>query len=145
MNPETNNKTNSSPLKTFSIVYTEHNINMGLCNFCLALPEELFDRSGDKVCKVSHQVSYHSLEASATYGCELCKLLLDAIRRGFWINVSSLKKESPKEAFSLRSDAAGQYFEIGNRNVGMIDGRRVPDGWGAFESICQSGIAHESL
>lgn len=57
-------------------------------------------------------------------------LLLDAIYRYFLGDVSSITKEQQKEAFSLRSDTAGQYLEIGRWVVGIMDGRIVPDGFG---------------
>jgi hypothetical protein len=106
---------------------------MGLCNYCQNLPVELFDSSGAKACKVTHHSSYHCLEASAVDGRKLREVPLDAIRRELWGDVSSLTKESQKEAFTLRSDTAGQYLEIGSWVVGIIDGRKVPDGWGTFQ------------
>ena len=81
----------------------------GTLQLLFGLPIELFDRSGGSVCKVSHQPSYQSLVASATEGCKLCELLVDAIHSHFSGDVSPLTKEPQAEAFLLRSDIAGQY------------------------------------
>jgi hypothetical protein len=108
---------------------------MGLCNYCLALPIGLFDRSGGSVCKVSHQPSYQSLVESATEGYKLCELLVDAIHRYFLGDVSPLTKEPQTEAFSLRSDIAGQY----------IDGRKVPGNFGESEFQQESSFLTKSL
>jgi hypothetical protein len=69
---------------------------MGLCNYCQNLPVELFHRSGAKACKVTHH-SYHCLEASAADGRKLCEVLLDAIRRELWGDVSPLTRELKKK------------------------------------------------
>ncbi len=44
----------------------------------------------------------------ATGGFKFCEQLLDAVRRNFLGNVSSLTRKPHAEAFSLRSDFAGQ-------------------------------------
>ena len=98
------------------------------------------------------QPSYQSLVASATEGCKLCELLVDAIHSHFLGDVSPLTKEPQTEAFSLRSDIAGQYIDIGSWVVGIVDGRKVPDNFGESEfqqessfltkSLCQLGTSH---
>jgi hypothetical protein len=106
---------------------------MEFCTYCASLPIQLFDRSGGKVCTVSHQPNYNSLVESATAGCGFCELLVDAIRRNFLGDVSHLTSKPQSEAFSLRSNIAGQYIDNGSRMMGIVDGRRMPDGFGKFE------------
>ncbi|KAE9368337.1 HET-domain-containing protein [Stipitochalara longipes BDJ] len=59
----------------------------------------------------------------------MCKLLVDAIHRRFWGDVSHVTKEPQTYRFSLRSDPAGQYIDIGSWMVGIVDGRKIPDGF----------------
>jgi hypothetical protein len=66
---------------------------------------------------------------SATAGFKFCELLLVAIRRNFLVNAPSFSRNPQAEAFSLRSDFAGQYIDIRNLVMGIVDERKMPDGF----------------
>lgn len=104
----------------------------GALQYCASLPIELLNCSGGEVYRVSHHHTYTSLVESATAGSKFCELLLDAIRRNFLGNISPLMRKLQAEAFSLRSDFAGQYFHMGSWVMGVADGRKLPDGFRKF-------------
>ena len=71
----------------------------------------------------------------------MCGLLVDAIRRRFWGDISYVTKEPQTEAFTLRSNPAGQYIDIGTRMVGTVDGRKVPDSFGKLAHLCWPNLS----
>lgn len=105
---------------------------MELCTYCALLPIKFANRSRREVCKVWHQPTYTTLAESATTRFKFCELLLDSIRRNFLRNVSPLTRKPQAEAFSLRSDFAGQFIDIGSLVMGIVDERKLPDGFRKF-------------
>lgn len=105
---------------------------MGLCIFCSSIPLKLFSTARDKQCTIDHHPSIPDLQASSTAGCELCKLLVHAIKNqteggeydhafGPWSTTGSITVRSTK--------FDSQHVQIDHRQAGRFRGKLVPPEW----------------
>jgi len=106
---------------------------MGLCTFCSSIPLKLFSTDRDKQCTIEHHSSYPKLQASGAAGCELCKLLLDAIQKQAKIGEQDrmygpwAAEDGKVTVSSTKFDL--QHVQFDYRKAGSFRGRIMPAEW----------------
>jgi hypothetical protein len=114
---------------------------MAFCEYCERLPAKLFSSNRMSQCTLEHHKSVAALRVSASDGCSLCRLFIEAAKayKGEYAQEVAWAEE---DIVRISSSKFGkQIVRFGNyQEAGLFRGYEMPKEWGVLPNCLEHHV-----